>query len=268
MNEEFKKAIKLILAHEAGYVNNPNDNGGETNKGITIGTYNDFKKINKERKFPPLSELTAELAMEIYLENYAKPIKFDQLPNGLNYALLDFAINSGVSRAVKTLQKILKVSVDGVLGLQTLNAIKSNNPKNLVMDLCEDRLIFVKRLKDFKHFGRGWTNRINDVRKNALAMINKAPVEIKKENNAFRLTEFPPKAEGEFSVMGAIQDSRKTQGGVIALIGALISALPEAVEFVKPATDLFEGLSYAPILGNILTVFGALYIVLIKKKEF
>lgn len=265
MNEEFKKAIKLILAHEAGYVNNPNDNGGETNKGITIGTYNDFKKINKERKFPPLSELTAELAMEIYWENYAKPIKFNQLPNGLNYALLDFAINSGVSRAVKTLQKILKVSVDGVLGLQTLNAIKSSNPKNLVMDLCEDRLIFVKRLKDFKHFGRGWTNRINDVRKNASAMLNKAPVEIKKENE---LTQFTPKAEGEFSVMGAIQDSRKTQGGVIALIGALISALPEAVEFVKPATDLFEGLSYAPILGNILTVFGALYIVLIKKKEF
>lgn len=271
MTDAFKRImLNFILPDEGGYVNHPKDPGGETNMGITKATYERFKKLHPHREFPTLRNLPKDMALEIYWEFFAKPIRFDQLPAGVNYALLDFAVNSGVSRAVKTLQAGMKgVSVDGILGLQTLSAIKAHNAKTLVTNLCEDRQAFVERLKTFKTFGKGWTRRIAGVKKHALQLIEyptREPI-IEEPRFVDGVVSGSEKAEGQFTAIGAIKDSRKAQGGLIALIGGLISAIPEAVELVKPATDLFAGGSFAPIIGNILTILGALYIVHIKQKE-
>lgn len=264
MTEEFKKIIKLVLAHEGGYVNHPRDKGKETNMGITIATYLAYQKLHPNRQFPALKDITVEIATEIYWHEFAKKISFEYLPSGLNYAVLDFAVNSGVSRASKYLQSLLdkKVKVDGLIGAKTLNAISQYPVAQLINQLNNKRLSFVRGLDNYDEFGKGWENRIASVRKNALAMVN---------NQQNIIADYPPvttpKAEGKLTFKGAISESRRAKGGAIALIGGLIGAIPEAINLVKPATELFAGLSYAPIIGNILTILGALYIVHIKQKE-
>ena len=118
---EFKDAVKIILKHEGGYVNDPVDPGGETNMGIS------------KRAYPYLNikELTKKDAKDIYFKDYWLKAKCSKLPEELRMIYFDMVVNMGKSRAVKILQKAItakgvKTAVDGGIGPQTIsNALKS-----------------------------------------------------------------------------------------------------------------------------------------------
>lgn len=160
MKHNLEKTTEWILVHEGGYVNHPKDPGGATNYGVIQRTYNAWRG-RKGLKPRSVKLITMKEVSEIYREQYWDKVWGDHLPDGLDYAVYDFAINSGPERAVKFLQELLGVKVDGVLGNITLSAIRAkNNIEALIMDLCFKRWEWLKRLRHYKTFGKGWTRRV------------------------------------------------------------------------------------------------------------
>lgn len=158
----FKPSLTLTLAHEGGYVNHPSDPGGPTNRGITQRVYDAYRQFYHLAPRSVKAITDAEVA-EIYGKNYWKLIRGDSLPCGLDYCVFDFAVNSGVSRAVRYLQRSVGVADDGVIGLVTLAAIEAcakADEERLIAQYCANRLAFVRSLSTFATFGKGWTRRI------------------------------------------------------------------------------------------------------------
>ena len=167
MNNNFEKALALVLKHEGGYVNHPKDPGGATNKGVTQAVYNAYRKI-RGRGLLSVKYISDEELRAIYKFQYWDKVHGDFLPSGLDYAVFDFAVNSGVRRASKYLQAVLGAAQDGVIGAKTLAAITS--PEKTINALCDRRMSFLRNLRAFMTFGKGWTRRVKDVRAHALEM--------------------------------------------------------------------------------------------------
>ncbi len=168
MNSNFKSSLRAVLKHEGGYVNHPSDPGGATNKGITLATYRRY--IDPHGTAADLRKLTEAQAAVVYKRQYWDAVLGSELPSGVDYAVFDFAVNSGPSRAVRFLQRALKVQADGRVGPETLRALKKVDHKKLINSYKDARLAFLKRLSTWPTFGRGWAKRVSDVRSKALSM--------------------------------------------------------------------------------------------------
>lgn len=167
MNNNFEKALALVLEHEGGYVDHPKDPGGATNKGVTQAVYDAYRKV-RGRGHMSVKFITDEELRAIYKFQYWDKVQGDFLPSGLDYAVFDFAVNSGVTRAAKYLQAVLGVAQDGQIGARTLAAI--TGPVKTIKALCDRRMSFLRNLRTFLTFGRGWTRRVTEVRAHALDM--------------------------------------------------------------------------------------------------
>ncbi len=158
----YKPSLALVLAHEGGYVNHPKDPGGETNKGVIKAVYDSYRKV-KGLPIQSVKLIQPLEIEEIYRRQYWRMVKGDDLPAGLDYAVFDFAVNSGISRAIKYLQKLVGVWADGAIGLQTLSAVYAAakaDEEMLIARYCANRLAFLKSLSTFPTFGKGWTRRV------------------------------------------------------------------------------------------------------------
>lgn len=168
MQSSFDRALSAVLKHEGGFVNHPKDPGGATNKGITLATFR--KWVKKGGTAADLKALTTAQAAKVYRGQYWNKIHGDELPAGIDYAVFDFAVNSGVSRAARYLQGLVGVKADGVIGPKTIAAVNKHFSRDLIHKLCDDRMAFLRRLPTFKTFGKGWTRRVEGVRKLALQL--------------------------------------------------------------------------------------------------
>ena len=171
MNRNFEKALSEVLKHEGGFVNHPKDPGGATNKGITFGTYRRY--INRSGTVDDLRRITDEQVARVYRRHYWDKIKGDELPSGVDFAVFDFAVNSGPSRAAKFLQSLVGATQDGKIGPRTLAATINQPSVTLINALMDKRLAWLKRLRTWRSFGRGWSRRIDGVRTVALQMTAK-----------------------------------------------------------------------------------------------
>ena len=153
----FPEALRLVLKHEGGYVDHPQDPGGATNKGITIGTLSDWlKRPASKAEVRNISDATVAA---IYRKNYWDAMNADSLPSGVDYAVFDYAVNSGVGRAR--------------LHFKETN---SGTPSQVIKALCARRLRFLRNLRTWPTFGKGWARRVADVEKVALEMARTRPV--------------------------------------------------------------------------------------------
>ena len=174
----FEACLLHVLAHEGGYADHPEDPGGATNMGITRNTLAAWRKVSPASSLgkDQVMGLSRSEAADIYRGLYWDTCGADRVPPGFDLALFDFAVNSGPSRAVKTLQAILKVPADGIIGPVTLRAIgagvRAGRTRALINGLCDSRLGFLERLATFATFGRGWTRRVGTIRAAALAMAH------------------------------------------------------------------------------------------------
>lgn len=157
----FDRSLAAVLAHEGGYSNHPNDNGGATFKGVTQSSYDAYRVRNSKPRQSVKSISVSEIAT-IYRNEYWDRINGDCLPSGVDYAAFDFAVNSGVSRAARFLQAVVGVTQDGSIGPRTVAAI--TDPKAVIEALSDKRLTFLRSLSDYAHFGNGWSARVADVR--------------------------------------------------------------------------------------------------------
>lgn len=169
MKDNFDRALAEVLKHEGGFANHPDDPGGATNKGITIAVYR--KWIDKDGTIEDLKKISDTTVAHIYRKHYWNAVCGDDLPPGVDYAVFDFAVNSGVGRASKFLQAILKVEQDGKIGPVTLAAAQEGMADAIINQYCDRRLAFLKALRTWATFGKGWNKRVADVRTVALGMV-------------------------------------------------------------------------------------------------
>jgi lysozyme family protein len=168
MQDNWDSSFTAVLKHEGGFVNHPKDPGGMTNLGVTKASWEAF--LNRDVTETEMRALTPEIVKPFYKAMYWDKIKGDQLPAGVDYAVYDLAVNSGVGRAAKMLQQIAGVVVDGALGPKSMEAIKACDPEEMVDALCDMRLAFLKRLPTFDTFGKGWSRRVAEVKDKASGM--------------------------------------------------------------------------------------------------
>lgn len=171
MKDNWAKCLAAILQHEGGYVNHPSDPGGETNKGITKAVYDAYRKSNGQA-LRSVKAITTDEISDIYRKNYWDKVSGDDLPSGVDLAVFDFAVNSGVSRSAKFAQAIVGLKQDGLIGPATVKAIRTMDPTKLINQFCDNRLAFLTKLDTFPVFGRGWTKRVEAVRLEAKSMVN------------------------------------------------------------------------------------------------
>jgi lysozyme family protein len=90
---------------------------------------------------------------------------------GLDYLMFDFAVNAGAGRAIKTLQTAVGVTPDGGFGPMTMAAVQAVDPNELIERFSQAKEDFYRSLTTFATFGKGWLNRVADVKVKASAML-------------------------------------------------------------------------------------------------
>lgn len=165
----YDEALRRLLAHEGGYSNHPADPGGPTKYGITISDYRRYVKPNATAA--DVRAMTVDEAKAIYRAHYWDALCCDDLPAGVDYAVFDYGVNSGIGRAGKVLRRVLGLPDDThVINATVLGALVRRDPKAIVNAICDERLAFLKRLKTWPVFGRGWERRVSEVRAASLRM--------------------------------------------------------------------------------------------------
>ena len=172
MRCNFDFALKELLKHEGGYVNHPADPGGRTNLGVTQKVYEKWVGYPVSEKI--MRGLTPDHVRALYRVKYWDAVKGDELPDGLDLCVFDFGVNAGPSRAKRYLQMLVGAKPDGIIGPNTMQALKDKasavGAKELVRGYSDLRHQYYRKLRHFKTFGRGWTRRVNEVEEAALHM--------------------------------------------------------------------------------------------------
>jgi lysozyme family protein len=148
-------SISKTLTYEGGYTNDPRDPGGATNWGITIADARMYWKYDASPS--DVKAMPKSVAIDIYRSKYWAKMDCDNRPAGVDLVEFDFGVNSGVSRSLKYRAAMPKLE-----------------PAAYVKEFCKRRLSFLKSLKTFVTFGKGWTRRVIDVEVTGVTMATKA----------------------------------------------------------------------------------------------
>lgn len=170
MKSNFSACLDFVLRWEGGWADHPADPGGATMKGITHRTYSAWlgRTVTKdELRAIPRAHVEA-----IYRRDYWDAVRGDDLPPGLDLIAFDAAVNSGVSRGAKWLQRALGVKDDGHIGPATLAAVSHKPHTDTIEDACDIRLSFLRGLKTWATFGAGWGRRLSALRVAAIDMAD------------------------------------------------------------------------------------------------
>lgn len=168
MDRNFERALSLVLKHEGGWSDHPQDKGGATMKGVTLANFRRYVKPSATKD--DLRKITDEQVATIYKRYYWDAVRGSDLPSGIDYAVFDFAVNSGPDRAIKYLQAVVGARQDGRVGPDTLVKTRNMMRATIINSVCDKRMAFLKRLKTWPTFGKGWTSRVSGVRSEALKM--------------------------------------------------------------------------------------------------
>lgn len=255
----FDAALVRVLVSEGGYVNNPKDPGGATNKGITQRVYNLYRnRLNLSGQ--SVQSISDAEVRQIYKEQYWDVAKCDALPVGVSYCVFDGDVNSGVSQSTKWLQRALGLAVDGTIGPNTIAAANEADPDGLIDTICDRRLAFLKALSGWKYFGKGWTSRVEHVRSVAKQLANASVAPTPAAFFDAGNIKAPPSM--------AKKNMSTAPGDVTAGGGAVSAALTQVQDQLSPfATIKFVGevVTGITILGIVAFAFGYAYRLYVKQ---
>ncbi len=150
----FAPLFNRLMEHEGGYVNHPNDPGGETKWGVTKRVARKYGYKGSMRKLPKTT--ANKIAEQLYWEK----VHGGELDKAIAWQVLDASYNHGVRRAIKFLQRAVGVTDDGIIGDVTLDAVYDMDKNDVILLFNAERLEFYASLGTFKTFGRGWTRRV------------------------------------------------------------------------------------------------------------
>lgn len=177
MQSNFTKSFDMVMTSEGGYTDDPRDSGnslpdgrkGSTNLGVTQKAWEAF--VGHQVTQEDMKALTKEVVKPFYKKLYWDACACDSLPQGVDYAVFDFAVNAGVSRSVKTLQKAVGADPDGSLGSITLALIRQTDPREIIEKFTEVKEAFYRGLSTFATYGKGWIARAEKVKSTSESML-------------------------------------------------------------------------------------------------
>lgn len=256
MKSSYAAALRDVLVLEGGRVDHPKDPGGRTNRGVTQRVYDGYRR---NRGLPTQDVwliADAEVA-EIYGLQYWAKVRGDELPAGIDLVLFDGAVNSGPLQSIKWLQAALGggVRVDGVLGEASLAAVRAHPDHDaLIAAILDRRMRFLRALKTWSTFGRGWTKRVDHVRAagQAIAMGSVGP-----------RVAYIAGAEAK----ARIEDAKRVPGKQVADLatgaGGATGLLSQVTDQLTPVADVVPSIgrvvAILTAVGAIVAVGGLLY---------
>jgi len=169
MQSNWDNSFKLMLKSEGGFVNHPSDPGGMTNLGVTKATWENW--VGRESDEAEMRGLTPEKVEPLYKKKFWDAVRGDELPVGLDYLAFDFAVNAGPGRSIKIMQSAVGVTPDGGFGPMTMAAVQAVDPVELIERFSQAKEDFYRSLNTFSTFGKGWLNRVADVKVKASGML-------------------------------------------------------------------------------------------------
>lgn len=166
----FDEAFVLLIGHEKGFQNDPNDRGNWTGGKVGVGVLKGTKYGISAAAYPgeDIANLTLERAKFLAHRDYWGPAGCDAVPPGMKFDLLDTAYHGGVKPAVRMLQRAAGVDDDGVLGPRSLQAIQTMDPERLLARFNGWRLDALNDNPElWRRYGGGWSQRIAENLKRA-----------------------------------------------------------------------------------------------------
>lgn len=167
MKTSFCDIIIDVLEREGGFVNDPDDRGGATKFGVTIGTLREHGidvDGDGDIDVKDVEVMPLEVAKQVYRNHYWEPLKLDRIPGYLRDVMFDMAINHGQSRAVKILQRAITregydIAVDGLIGPQTISHAPYVELKEVVYERIYFYSMIIRNDPSQMKFRKGWYNR-------------------------------------------------------------------------------------------------------------
>ncbi|WP_448953085.1 glycoside hydrolase family 108 protein [Labrys neptuniae] len=255
MSDNLAQTIKLVFGSEGGYSNHPVDPGGATKYGITAATLGAARGLGRKATPDEVKALTLTEAAQILDRQYAQPLRYQELPAGLDYALFDYGVNSGPAQAVKTLQRILGVEADGVMGVKTLTTLRMHDTADLINALQDARLKFLKGLRTWPTFGKGWGIRVEHVRDGALKMAGGITPAVPA----------PPEGQETASPKDTkVSSTPAGKGTITATIGTAGAAIGAAKDSLQPLTGnggIADTIFTVLIIGGVVLAIGGIAVV-------
>jgi lysozyme family protein len=169
--DRFPACLAIVLGHEGGFSNDPQDPGGATNLGITRTTLAAWR--GRAVTEAEVLALSRDEAMAIYRARYWDVMRCGDLPAGLDLMVFDFGVNAGPGAGARMLQRAVGAPPDGAVGPVTLAAaLRADRPAAIdrMAKLREDHY---RALPTFGRFGRGWLRRTEEVRQAAHRMVSR-----------------------------------------------------------------------------------------------
>lgn len=158
----YETAFKEIIGHEGGYTDDPEDDGNWTGGAQGVGELKGTKYGISAAAYPQLNikALTLDDAKVIYFQDYWKRVRCDELPPAVAFTMFDCAVNQGILRAIRCMQRALGVKDDGVFGPQTLAKAKAHkNKPDLIAKFMAERILEYVQAKRWPRFKGGWSLR-------------------------------------------------------------------------------------------------------------
>lgn len=160
---------EFVLSWEGGFVNHPNDTGGATNMGVTIGTWRNVGYDKDGDGDIDIKDLKL-LTKEDVIDNVMRPYYWDKCladyikSKSVACIIVDWYWGSGRA-GIKKVQRLLGVPADGIIGNQTLAAINRQDPRTFFAAIKRERIAFfkniVKKNPSQKVFLKGWLRRLS-----------------------------------------------------------------------------------------------------------
>lgn len=167
--DQFKGiALPLVLIFEgSAFTNHPADKGGQTRFGIIQTVYNTYR-TNKGLETQSVKDIILPEVQDIYYTGYWVPAKCQSMPGKLAIAVFDTTVNSGKGRSIKILQQAIGATVDGIIGQETLQKLKSLDEAKVANKYIDTREAFYHAIVDHDAtqsvFLNGWLRRAKFLR--------------------------------------------------------------------------------------------------------
>lgn len=158
--------ISDLVTREGGFVDHPLDRGGATNMGVTLETLTNWREA--PCTVEDVKALSYEEASDIYWQIYWEAPKFHELGVHavIEEMLFDAAVHHGPGRSVKLLQKAAGITVDGLIGPNTVASVRDISPVRLSSRLIGARVAFIGQIitkrPEQAVFASGWAARMEE----------------------------------------------------------------------------------------------------------
>lgn len=166
--QAFRDGLRFVLRWEGGFVDDPADPGGRTNRGVTQKTYDGWRARQGLPRRDVL-HIEGQEVEAIYEADYWRTAGCDRLPESLGLIAFDTAVNMGVRRSIRILQTSLGCAADGRFGPITAAASAGCDPGPTALTYCRVReeiyRSLARRNPTLGKFLKGWLNRLNSLRK-------------------------------------------------------------------------------------------------------